>query len=296
MLTISEAFDKFRSRLEISANEQESASHRQKAIRDQISSGLEVDHDFLTGSYARHTKTKPLKDVDIFTVLSNDAADFLERPPVDMLSRVRGLLLRHYAEERVRLGRRSVTVEFGVRVVDDVSDEVVSVDVVPAFGEGDDYRIPDTETGEWIATNPTIHADLTTTANQEFEGRWKPAVKMIKKWNDHQGKPIRPSFLLEVMALDILEPPWVGPYPRELRQFFASAADRLDEGWPDPAGLGPAVSDRLDSNPLMMHEGEESLRRAESACTEALRLERVQRNGAALEVWQELFGPLFPKS
>lgn len=296
MLTIGEAFDKFRVRLEISPSEQQSASRRQNKIREQLTSDLEVDRDFLTGSYARHTKTKPLKDVDIFVVLSKEKHDFLDRPPIDALTKVRGLLAQHYPEDRVRLGRRSVTVDFGVAVVDDVSDEVVSFDVVPAFAEGEGYRIPDRETGEWIATDPTVHAGLATAANKAFEDRWKPAVKMIKKWNDHQGQPIRPSFLLEVMALKLLDPPWAGPYPRELRHFFASAADRLGEGWPDPAGLGPALSDRLDSSPSMMHEAREGLLRAEKSCTEAMRLERAQQNGAALAVWQTLFGPLFAKS
>lgn len=296
MLSVTEAFEKFRSRLEITRTEQESASRRQKAIRAQLASDLPVENDFLTGSYARHTKTKPLKDVDIFVVLARSGADYLERPPIDVLTRVQGILRQHYLGERVSLGRRSVRVSFGVSIVDDVSEEVVSVDVVPAFCEGSDYRIPDLETGEWIATNPIVHAELTTRANEDFAGNWKPAVKMVKKWNDHQGKPVRPSFLLEVMALKLLDPPWVGPYTREVRQFFASAADRLDEGWPDPAGLGPPVSDRLDTSPSLMHEAKESLRRAEEACTEAMRLERGQRIGAALEAWQALFGPLFAES
>ena len=30
-----------------------------------------IDRSFLTGSYARYTKTKPLKDIDIFFVLKD---------------------------------------------------------------------------------------------------------------------------------------------------------------------------------------------------------------------------------
>ena len=44
----------------------------------------------------------------------------------------------------------------------------VSVDVVPAFDEGDDYEIPDTDTGKWIKTNPEIHAAKATAAHQAY--------------------------------------------------------------------------------------------------------------------------------
>lgn len=293
MLTVSEAFDKFKRRLEISASEQADASHRQQTIRDQVRKGLAVDCDFLTGSYARHTKTKPLKDVDIFVVLKESEVDYLDQAPDVMLDRLIEILSPHYLGETSK-GNRSVTVDFGVSGAAD--DQVVSFDVVPAFADGDAYTIPDRRQGGWIKTNPRIHAEKATAANDAFANRWKPIVKMVKKWNDHHSKPVEPSFLLEIMALDLLTPPWGGSYPRELRQFFASAAARLDEVWPDPAGLGPAVSARLTEDPWQREQAGRALLEAESACTEALRLEREGRTGAALDAWQDLFGPRFAKS
>ena len=66
-------------------------------------------------------------------------------------------------------------------------------------------------------------------ANQTRVARWSGTASLAKKWNDHHDKPVKPSFLLEVMALDLLALPWGGSYPRELRQFFASATASLDE-------------------------------------------------------------------
>jgi hypothetical protein len=119
---------------------------------------------------------------------------------------------------------------------------------------------------------------------------------MIKKWNDHNDRPVKPSFLLEVMALKLLDPPWGGSYARELRQFFATAAHALDDEWPDPADLGPPVTARLAENPWERLTAQQALRDAEAAATEALRLERASRTAAALDAWQELFGPRFAKS
>src|SRR4051812_3171983 len=139
MLTVPEAFDKFKSRLEISTSERADASRRQQKIRDQIREGLAVDSDFLTGSYARHTKTKPLKDVDIFVVLKDSEADYLDQAPDVILDRCIAILSPHYPGKTSK-GNRSVKVDFSVSRATD--EQVVSFDVVPAFTEGDAYTIP----------------------------------------------------------------------------------------------------------------------------------------------------------
>ena len=72
MLTPNEAFRKFRSKLELTQKEQDSASSRQKEIRALMDESFTIADDFLTGSYRRWTKTKPIKDVDIFCVFHDD--------------------------------------------------------------------------------------------------------------------------------------------------------------------------------------------------------------------------------
>lgn len=296
MISVNEAFLKFRTRLETTDTEDKSASSRQKRIRQQLDNDdtLDIDTDFLTGAYKRHTKTKPLRDVDIMIVLQN--TEYLNRHPHDILEVVRAVLAPYYGEHRVCCDRRAVRVDFGVNVVDDVSDEVVSIDVVPAFTHDDHYLIPDDVTGEWVHTNPKIHEEKATAANKNFAEQWKPLVKMIKKWNEVAGHPIEPSFLIEVMALKLITGPWTGHHARELRQFFASATDRVDEGWPDPAGVGPDISDVLDGDIAKMAMARKALRGAEAACTAAINLDGAGRTAEALAAWRTLFGPLFPLS
>jgi predicted nucleotidyltransferase len=290
MMTVPEAFEKFRSRLVLTDSEQKDASRRQQKIREQVREGLSVERDFLTGSYARNTKTKPLKDVDIFLVLRESEAKYLDEPPDAILDRLIQILSPSYPNQ-TSTGNRSVKVAFGDAVAD---ESVMSVDVVPAFAANGAYQIPDCRQGSWIETNPEIHKAKAAAAHTAFDEKWKPAVKMVKKWNDHHQKPVKPSFLLEVMALELFTPR--GAYAREVRQFFASATARIEEEWPDPADLGPAVSARLAENPTERDQAKGALREAEAACTEALRLEQGGRTGAALDAWQELFGPRFAKS
>ncbi|MEU9018589.1 CBASS oligonucleotide cyclase [Actinomadura sp. NPDC048394] len=298
MLTPNDAFYKFRTNLQTTKTENDSASRRQTKIRQQVEAAgtLKVLDTFLTGAYRRETKTKPLRDVDIMIVIDDTA--YLKLHPREILLAIRAILAPLYGEARVTCDRFAVRVDFGIKIVDDVSEnsEVVSFDVVPAFRSGDHYLIPDDVTGEWIATNPKIHYDLAVTANKEFSEQWKPLVKMLKKWNAGAGHPIQPSFLIEVMALELLGGPWTGSHPRELRRFFATAAHRISDVWPDPAGLGPDISGVLDADSSMMEGAMLALKEAEVTCTNAIRLEQAGRTGAALQAWRDLFGPLFPLS
>jgi hypothetical protein len=126
-----------------------------------------------------------------------------------------------------------------------------------------------------------------------------PRCEFILDYDDDDddetpGKAIQPSFLIEVMALDILKPSWGGDYRREMQAFFATLADRIHETWPDPAGLGPPVSDNMDAQTIQ--SAREKLRAAERQAADAMRLERDGKLGDALRAWRALFGPLFPLS
>jgi hypothetical protein len=296
MLTVNEAFAKFKSKLELSPKEQQDASRRHYEVRDVIKKAFSIDHDFLTGSYARWTKTKPLKDVDIFFVLNAEKeGHYLKKPSRELLEAFRKVLAAQYGEDKVCTNRRSVRVDFGIRE-EEAEDKVMSIDAVPAFSEKNAYLIPDPATSaDWTKTDPEIHAEKATVANKAFSKEWKPLVKMIKSWNRNHGKPIKPPFLIEVMALDLLYPPFSGGYIYELKSFFATAAERIHETWDDPAGLGPPVSDEMDQTKRA--EAVTKLREAGKNIDYAIQLVRQGKNGEALRVWRDrIFGDRFPLS
>lgn len=195
MISVNEAFYEFRHNLETTDTEDASASSRQTRIRAQLDADdtLDIARHFLTGAYRRHTKTKPLRDVDIMIVLRN--TEYLGRHPHDILEVVRAALVPYYGEGRVCCDRRAVRVDFGVQIVDDVSDadEVVSFDVVPAFDHENHFLIPDDVTGEWVHTNPELHYDAARDANKGFDDQWKPLVKMIKSRTRPASDPMSPT-------------------------------------------------------------------------------------------------------
>jgi hypothetical protein len=119
----------------------------------------------------------------------------------------------------------------------------------------------------------------------------------VKYWNNnpkHGEKPVKPSFLIEVMALQCLHGGWGGSFEREMQSLFSTLADRILEEWPDPAGLGPPISNGMDV--ARKTRASTLLRAAAREATLAIDLVRQGRNGEALRAWRELFGPKFPLS
>lgn len=300
MLTIDKAFRKFKSRLELKEHEQKNASARQREVREFLNNKFDIESDFLTGSYARHTKTKPLKDIDIFFVLGDAEWHYRDKAPSAVIDDFYSALVEKYGGDAVIKQRRSVNVDFGVVVdaEDNTDYRILSVDVVPSFAVGNDYEIPDNICGEWIKTNPKVHAEKATEAHQAFSSEWKGLVRMVKYWNNNprhgENKPVKPSFLIEVMALQCLYGDWQGSFEYEVESFFATLADRIFDTWEDPAELGPPVSDGMDNS--RKRRARDMLLAASREARDAINLARQGSNGKSLQAWRSLFGPKFPLS
>lgn len=297
MLTIEEAFRKFKSRLELNEREQANASTRHQEVRKYINSRFAIERDFLTGSYARWTKTKPLKDVDIFFVLNDTESGYRAKAPSEVLADFYDILVEKYGAGWVTQQSRSINVNFGVvaDAEDNTDYRILSVDVVPAINGEQCYEIPDRDLVAWIKTDPEIHAEQATFAHKAYDREWKGLVRMLKYWNNNPGhgeKPIKPSFLIEVMALQCLYGGWGGSFEREMQSIFATFANRIFDEWVDPAGLGPAVSNSMDK--ARKTRAQQILKTAERISALAINHSRNGRNGEALRTWRDLFGPKFP--
>jgi hypothetical protein len=283
---VNDAFTKLKSTLEIGMTEQRLAVRRHHQIRDHVRETWTLEDDFLTGSYRRDTKTKKLKDVDIFVVI--DAAgpqgDLRQLSPAAVLGELANVLRPLYPG--VHVDRMACVVEFGK------DEDIMSFDVVPAFDrEGGGYEIPDTTTGGWISTNPRIHHELSTAKNVACDGKFVPFVKMVKGMNRHLDEPVKPSFLLEVMAQRIVLEPF-GEYPEEVRWFLATAVEQIQAPWPDPADLGPDVN---TMSKLERDAAAKALANALSIAEAAIDLAADGHERSAVERWRELFGWRMPR-
>jgi hypothetical protein len=173
-------------------------------------------------------------------------------------------------------------------VVIPFGDDVMSIEVVPVFKRAaGGYFMPDPAAGTWIATNPKRHHELSIDKNKACDDKYVPLVKMIKGINRELGEPVSPSFLLEVMAQTIVKTPF-GRYQDEIVLFLATAADRIDEQWLDPAGLGGDVNTVMTLP--QKRAAAVALRGAQHLAERAVDLEDDGQERAAYAEWKKLFG------
>lgn len=277
---VDDAFGELRHNLEITPTEQSLAARRHEEIREHVEDNWDLEDHFLTGSYRRHTKTKKLKDVDIFLVIDPDGpqGSYRNRPSQEVINALLALIHKRWPEATP--DNMAVVIPYG--------DEVMSMEAVPAFKRsGGGYFIADPGTGSWIATNPKRHHELSTAKNEECDDKYVPFVKMIKGINRELGDPVSPSFLLEVMAQSLVKAPF-GRYQDEIVLFLATAADQIDRPWPDPAGLSDDVNTVMTTG--QKAAAARALRGAQVLAERAVDLEDAGQERAAYDEWKRLFG------
>lgn len=284
---VDDAFEKMRKAAEITKGEQTLAQKRHHRIRDTLTSKWDISRSFLTGSYDRHTKIKPLEDVDIFAVVDPDGEQghYRQEPPNRIISGLVDCLDGEF--NKVEADGMAVQISMS----DDDGD--ATFEVVPAFEHAEaGYEAPDPDRGRWIRTDPEAHARLTADKNTECRQMWVPFVKMVKGWNRQAGRPVPQSFLIEVMALKLVHPPF-GRYQDEITAFLGNVIDRVYGPWPDPAGVGPDIDELLRaSDREAMSSAAAS---AYSIAEEAVFLEDEGQERKAVEQWRELFGSRMPR-
>jgi hypothetical protein len=283
MTQVDEAFKELKRRLEISPSEQELAQTRHARIRDHIEASWSMEKTFLTGSYDRHTKTKKLKDVDIFAVIDPSG-------PQAYLANGTGKAAATALRDVLATKWPDVDSDEYVAVVNYAGEDVASYEVAPVFPrDGGGYLMPDGS--GWMATDPNIHAELVTAKNKEMDEKFVPFVKMVKGINRHADEPIKPSFLIEVMALELVQPAFTR-YQDEIRWFIASCIDHIEDDWPDPANLGNDVN--ADMTLQQRKDLKTILSQWLATCELAISQENDGKERQAIATWKQLFGWRMP--
>ncbi|MFP2925012.1 CBASS oligonucleotide cyclase [Pyxidicoccus sp. 3LG] len=240
MGSVGEALELFIQSLELTQRQRDEVSRQHTMVREELRQRLKQKTDFLSGSYSRSTAVRPLHDIDIFLVLGDTVSTPAESPDV-AVKRVRQALKDAWREKELpMLQQHSVHLEF--------TKSGIEFDVVPAYELPDRevYLIPERDTGRWIRTNPKVHQDLSTQANERAGKKLKPLIKAVKHWNRHQQSSPLGSFHLEAMSYEAFTQPPVG-YLEGLEALFTFLAQRVLRPCPDPARLGADVDARMTS-------------------------------------------------
>ena len=290
-MIVTEAFQVFKSELELPDRKQKEAASAQQELREKIAANLNVPSSFLTGSYARHTKIFPLNDIDVFLVRNAQRID-LALPgtsgilPDAALTEVADAVRRSYPlNATVKKQNRSVNVQ--------IQGVEFGFDLTPAWWRNPNgYWIPDRSSGNWIPSDPDAHAAMMTKANEQNGGKLKPLVKMAKSWNRHNYDRIS-SFHIELICTDIFSRQNIGTYQVGMATFLVHLPNHIGQVVFDPIYGVSRVDKELTSTELL----ELQLRVASDGqrAVHALTLENEGNQDQALLTWKEIFLSGFPQ-
>lgn len=168
------------------------AAEAHAAVREVLAADDELMewglHSILIGSYRREVSIRRVKDADVFCELPALPDD---QDPQALLDKFATVLGDEYGD-RVSKNDRSVKVDF--------PDFDMHVDVVPARSAGDGWEIPDRD-GGWQRTHPVRFSELTTARNQDHDGQYVRAVKLLRQTRRALRADAKPGgFFVEVAA------------------------------------------------------------------------------------------------
>lgn len=207
------------------------------ALKDQFDGVVDLRGG---GSRTRGTYANGLSDVDVLLDLGDYASSTIasKNDPAALRQMIAERLRQRLPNTQIDVGKMAVTVRYSDRV---------EVQVLPAFRQGDGYRIPDPD-GGWTVTRPREFVRLLNQRTQEIGGGLRRAIKLAKRICDNQGVDVK-SYHLETMAVAAFEG-YRGPntMPAMLRHLFARAKELATRPMPDVTGQSVYVDSYLASS------------------------------------------------
>lgn len=289
-MTVAGSFEDFRKALEIDPNTVAAAKDLHERARGALENNLKGHvRSFLSGSYARNTRLEPLNDIDIIVVV--DSTEPWDDDPEAAMNAAGDAVQPEFPDATIQLGNHAVRVFPKDPPIEGVHlDIVVALHVGPATMHEISERKP--EPG-WPASDPEAHQDALSKANEAWQKRLVPMIKMIKHWNRNaSGEPLQ-SFLVEALALRLFTGSGDVDRAAMVTKFFDEAKTAILSPTSSPAVPVGYVDGTLTAEERDAHATR--LEKASDRAAEASVAADEGDEGAAEEIWYKLFGDPFPK-
>jgi len=290
-MTTEEYFKSLASKQEITVKEQDHISKKHNFLREKLREKLEVEDDFLTGSYSRNTMIRPNGedkfDVDFFLVFNKK--NYGEKELPDLLKLVKDALEKIKEEDddilEIQDQKRSVGI---------IYKENFQIDVVPAIQIEKDkrYKIFDKGTLSAIESNPKLHGQNLTDANESsISGEIKrlvPIIKILKSWKRNKCNYVK-SFHLEILAVEILKDTEIKSFSEGLTKFYTSASAYLQRAsLADPANEDNIIDAYLDKDGTR-RSILDLIEKEKNIANNAIKYEENGDDNNSLKEWKKIF-------
>lgn len=282
------AFDDFYQIIKPTQAQMQDVSNKRLSTHNFLSQSFGSDSDMpllrttLIGSAERHTHIRPVDDVDVMAVFS-DENDVYENTYASDSQAFLGRIRRALGQESTTtIGTRGQAVRLFYK-------NGAHVDIAPVFSSTNGgYLLPSGD-GGWIKTDPDKQSAWFSSENIRLTGdNLRPTVRLLKRWNNVHSKHFK-SYHLEVVIANTFKT--LGSNWRiNLARFFEWAPQHIDAY--DPAGYGGNLSSYLTFN-----ERQALLSRLNTAADRAAVALEAENNGnheEAIRLWRIELGSEFP--
>jgi len=299
-IDVKQAFNQFKSKLELSATLQKAITTHHNAIREWIESYDPNIETKLIGSLQRKTRIQPRAkdtfDIDILVILGKFhgiAKDGTGVSPSDAIDKLHKIMREHGAYRKMNPQKDYPTVFIEY-------EDNIKVELVPAYRDfiyepkGQGYRIPKTYS-KWTSADYDYDAEYISSKNKECEGWLIPTIKMLKAAKRNWFPEIK-SYHLEVLATSII-PLLVEYYksknlqfsfPYLIYRFFLIAKEEVLKSCSIKGSKSPDASAYMTYN--QKQNLADKFSKIANYCKSIIKLDG--RDG--IEGWRELFGEPFP--
>ncbi len=308
-LTVAQAFDQFKSNLELSQSFQDVVTTHHNAVRQWIESHNPKVKTKLIGSLQRKTRIQPRPhkdgfDIDILVVLGNFDGWVPSGgiTPTAALHEVEHVVSLH--ETYRRMGPETDNPAIVLPYADNVEVELIpsysdhvgfAPDNTPTPPIGRGYWIP--RKNKWVVADYDYDAQQVSTANQRSDGYLTPTIKMLKAAKRNLF-PDMQSYHLEALATSILpniislqkNRGWQVSYPRLLWAFFFLCKDRILEPVKMPGSKSPFADSYVSA------ERKKQLSGVFADYATYCEVTMSADDADAIDAWGKLFGPPFPSA
>jgi hypothetical protein len=261
-------------------------------------------HTRLSGSYARYTAVKKIKDVDVLLFVSEyykDGEDCIKEVINDLVRALEGFpeYLRAEtgqinADLALKRQRRSVQVHITL------DGQEFDIDVVPSIAESGIEKpllVPDRDLSKWVNSDPLGYGKFLSKLNKDHQNKIVPLIKMLKHWRDIQMKRRRPkSYWLECIVSKHANLGNLNFEGASWGESFLSLLSSIYNDFYSKWKIGtdvPVIKDPMLGNDVVKTwtrtEFETFMRRIEESKQFAEKALAENDEEKAIKLWQELF-------
>lgn len=290
-MTVSARFNTFLANLKLTDDQKSKGAERREAVVKTLNlnyygSSSGTANSLYVGSWAKHTRIRPPRDVDLIFKLPQATYDRFQlrtgNKQSQLLQEVKGVIAKSYQSTAIRGDGPVVIVPFAA----------YNVEVIPAFALTDGrYWVCMTDGGgRYKTADYAAESTAIATSDTNGGGNTRPLARMMKCWQAYCSVPLK-SFHIELVAIDFMSQ-WT--YRTNGREFYDWMVRDFLEYLVGRSGTYVYAPGTYEAMPLgsgWKSKAESALARARKACEH----ETASKRADAGDEWQKIFGTDIPK-